>query len=194
MQIIGDFFRNTLGLTDADSITAFVLGIVCLIVAIVAAQFKDMKLVLAFELFSNVAIALNFLFHGAMTGFLSCALASFHIIFNYFYQRKHLPVPKWSLIPFFAAYLAIAIFTWETWYSIIPFLCTILFGLAIFSSSTAYRAYMAANSAGWLTYSILVADWGAVINYTVLLAMLLVTIVRVDLLRHPRQKPGAEKA
>ncbi len=194
MQIVWDFFRNTLGLHDADSITAFVLGIVCLVVAIVAAQFKDMRKVLAFELFSNLAIALNFLFHGAMTGFLSCGLASVHIIFNYFYQRKGIPVPRWSLIPFFAAYLAIAILTWEAWYSILPFLCTILFGLAIFSSSTRYRVYMSGNSGLWLLYSILLADWGAVINYTVLLGMLLVTMVRIDLLHRPETAADAAES
>lgn len=160
-----------------------IISIVALIIAVVIAQFKDVKHILIGEIVSNLSVALSFVFLGGLSGAWICIVAAIQTLIIYFANKHNLAQNKRNIltIVFAIAYVVGTIIVYQGWSDIISCACALLYIMAIIQTDSAkYRWFMAANSLLWVIYDFNAAAYVNIVTHGMLLVSLIVAKIRLD--------------
>ena len=160
-----------------------VISFFALIIAIVIAQFKDVKYILIGEIVSNLSIALSFVFLGGISGAWICIVAAVQTIIIYYSNKYDLEQKKrtYLTVLFAIIYIAGSVVVYQGWADVVSCACAILYIFAIVQTETKkYRWFMAINSLLWVIYDMSTAAYVNIITHGMLLVSLAIAMIRLD--------------
>lgn len=160
-----------------------IISFLALIIAVVIAQFKNVKHILLGQIASNLAVAVSFCFLGGMSGAWICIVAAVQTLIIYFANKHNLAKKKKDILSvlFAFAYIIGTAFVYQSWADIVSCACSLLYILAIIQTDTRkYRWFMAANSLLWIIYDINTAAYVNIITHGMLLVSLIIAMIRLD--------------
>lgn len=160
-----------------------IISVITLIIAIVIAQFKNVKHILIGEIAANLSTALSFVFLGGISGAWICIVAAVQTIIIYFSNKNNLEQSKRNLLTILFAiiYIAGTIVVYQGWADIVSCTCAILYILAIVQTqSKKYRWFMALNSLLWVIYDINTGAYVNIITHGMVLVSLVIAMIRLD--------------
>lgn len=156
------------------------IGFLAVIMYLVSFQFKSNRTLVSFQLAGNLLFALQFLLLGAASGSLSLLVSSIRNIL--LLNRGHWGwVNRRGFAAFFCVcYGLVAILTWEGPLSLLALLPSLSGTLSFWLNSA--RLIRLSNlfcaCPCWLAYDILIGSWGGVLNETITMASILISIYR----------------
>lgn len=160
-------------------ILAQLLGISNFVVGISCVHLKNIRLILAAEIFLNVATTLNFmLLPGALSGFLISVAACVHTSINMIYrQRKQVP-PHIICILFSIVYVACALSVWSNPLDLLPAAAGVCFALSVHQSSPAgYRLCALCKSSIWILYCLSTRAYTLILTHVFLVCSALIALL-----------------
>ncbi len=181
-----ELLLSVLNISAADITVPFIIsqiiGLITTVTAVVSVQFKSMKLILIFELLSNLLVASTYILLGGISGSYICLVASVQTVVSYIYAKKKKEVPGFITAIFICAYIAITVFTFKTPIDILPGICAVTFALAVVQTkSSGYRVFMATNSFLWIVYDLVVKAYTMIITHGLLLGSIIIAMARYDI-------------
>ena len=161
-----------------------IISSIALIISIVIAQFKDIKLILIGEIAGNLSIALSFGFLGGLSGAWVCIVAAAQTIIIYWANEHQLDQKRRNVLTtvFGVIYVAGTVFVYSGWSDVVSCVCAMLYIMAIVQKDAAkYRWYMITNSFLWIIYDLQTAAYVNIITHGMVLVSLTVAKLRLDL-------------
>ena len=163
-------------------ILAYAVGILTTVVAVLSMQFKSMKIVLLLQIVANGLLGVQYAIRGADTGVWSLALGVVQIILSYVLNVKSIRFPRWLVLLFVAGYLIITVFTFKSFFDVLPFIALCIFSVSIIQEkSRICRILSVLNSITFLIYDVSTQSYSAIITHGTILLFLIVGILRLDL-------------
>lgn len=166
-----------------------IISVAALIIAVVIAQFKDVKHILIGEIVSNLSVALSYVFLGGMSGAWICIVAAVQTLIIYYANKHNLEQKKRNILTavFAAAYVIGTIIVYQGWGDIVSCACALLYVMAIIQTDTAkYRWFMAANSFMWIIYDFTTLAFVNVITHGSVLISVIIAKIRLDWRKQPQ--------
>lgn len=172
---------------------SFVLSILGLASMIIASLIKgpNMKKILFFVFCGNVLVATSYLIGGSgINGAASCYLGGLQAIINYFFDSKNKPLPKWLVVVYVIAFVAVNLAVGGfSALGLLAIVASLTFVMCIGQKSGAkYRFWTIVNMLLWCTYDILSKSYGALTSH---IPLLIFTVA--GMIIHDRKKDEKEK-
>ena len=163
-------------------ILAYAVGILTTAVAVLSMQFKSMRLVLLLQIVANGLLGVQYAIRGADTGVWSLALGVVQIVLSYILNVKNILFPKWLVLLFITGYLVITVFTFKSFFDVLPFIALCIFSISIIQEKSRICRILAVfNSITFLAYDIFTQSYSAIITHGTIFLFLIVGILRLDL-------------
>ncbi len=149
---------------------------------------KNKKKTLAFFIFGNtfVAIALGLL--KAKVGMLVQIIFVIETIINYFWEKKHNKYPIWLILAYVIVPCIFLIFSFQSYWDILPITASILFPLAVLSKNFTLRILNFLSVIAWIPYNLKFGQYAGTISCSILALMNFIAIVRFDILKENKKK------
>ena len=163
---------------------AQIIGVLTTVIVVVAAQLKNMKLILLCQLCANLMVAISSGMLGGLSGAWLCSVAAVQTVMFYFLDKRGMSpkTRKWVLWLFAAVYVIGTILVYRNWGDIVSCAGVLLYLLAITQSqSSKYRRYMCLNTLLWIIYDITILAFGSMIAHGVEFTSALIGIFRLDI-------------
>ena len=154
-----------------------------LIIAVISAQFKNIKHILIGDITANLTIALSYALLGGLSGAWMCVIATVQGIVIYFANQKSWQKGTRNIITviFAAAYITGTILVIKGWKDIVSCLSSMLFVLAIVQESASkYRSFKLLNNFFLIVYDISTAAYVNAITHGMQLISLITAKLRLD--------------
>ena len=167
-------------------ITIDILGYAMLLMSILSMQVKRMQYMVILQSIANALVVVQYAMRGELSASGVCALGALETLLLFFFNKKGWRIPLWFTLSFITAGLGVStlmivINGFNGITDILPMIAVVLFNVAMVQShSSISRILMLINSSIWLTLNIISFDQSTVIAYSVLTAMAVVGIVRLD--------------
>ncbi len=184
---------------------AQVLGAAAMVISFIIFQGNSKKHMLSFQIISCVLFGTHYLLltvigNAALTGaVLNFINVARNVIFRFGLkpENKWADIKIWSVV-FSLIYVAVGIFTWEAWYSILPVIGIVSGTLAFLpKNTTVVRMLHLPSSPCWLVYNVINGAWPGFITECFTILSLAIAFVRFDILKQKRstgEGEGADKA
>ena len=167
-----------------EQITAQIIGIFIMIVAVVAVNLKSSSKILIAEFIMNASVVANYMLLGGITGAYLCIVATAHTTLSYVYTKRNKNFPPIMTILFIAFYMACSAYTYKSTIDILPAICAVLFALAIVQKKpSGYRMLKCINSFVYVIYDIGIMAYTTSLTHGFLFASALIAIIRLDIKR-----------
>lgn len=143
-------------------------------------QVKANRKLFALQTLGCVCFCAQFALLGAYSGCLSLLINIIRNIMLTRYTTSRVVRWKGWIAVFSAATLALALFTWDGWISLLPVAGTVA-GTVGYWSNNARKirlANLAVTSPCMLTYDVIVRSWGGALNETVAILSIVISILR----------------
>lgn len=155
-------------------ILSFVLSILGLASMIAASLIKgkSMKKILFLVFCGNFLVATSYLVGGSgINGAASCYLGGIQSIINYFFESKNKPLPKWLVVVYAVAFVAVNIAVGGVSATgILAIVACLVFIMCIGQKNGAkYRFWTILNNLLWIIYDIVTRSFGALTSHVPLL-------------------------
>lgn len=163
---------------------AQVISVVAGILAIVMMQFKNVKIMLFFQVLVNLTAASTYLLVGGDSGMIVSILATIQAIVMFLYQRKN-KIPHLAVtIIFVAAYFGLAIYSTlvkEDFMEMLPAICAFCYSMALVQKKpSAFRVWGALNPTFWIPYDLYTGAIVMSLVHTGILVSSVVGMIRLD--------------
>ena len=161
-----------------------VLGLLVLAAAFFAAQTKNIKNMLIFQILSNGFGMLNFVISG---NFSACGIhlvAVLQAVVFLIIRAKEIKEPRWLYIVIFASYIASSLVSFKVISDLFPLGAAILCGLALAQKKPSnYRLTTLFNGVLWITYDLIVKAYSMLPAHAFVFISALIGIIRLDILK-----------
>lgn len=180
-------FFTALGSAQAEITVGFLvaqaLGIIVTVIGVVGVQFTAIRKILFSQILINAILAVNFLLLPAgRSGAFICLVGVAQTTCNFLFACRGKEAPKYTLWIFLLGYTACAIYTFDGPISILPFLCSVLFAVAVMQTRpAAYRICILLNSIIWVIYDWQAAAYTSMLTHGFILISTLVAILSKDI-------------
>jgi len=164
--------------------TAFILGLLASLAALISLQLKDMRIVLICQIICNGTGALSYILTGGFSGSGIYMIAILQSLVFFILRTKGKEAPGFMAVAFAICYLVCSALTYKVPLDIIPAVAalTSAFGVAQKDPSK-YRLLILANGIVWLIYDlILPATITMALSHVITIIAALIGIVRLDIL------------
>ncbi len=166
-------------------ILSYVLSTLGLISMIAASLIKGkkMKTILCLVFLGNLLVALSYLAGGSgINGAASCFIGAAQTIINYFFESKGKPLPKWLVVIYVIAFIAVNIIVAGlNPLCILAIVASVSFVMCIGQKSGAkYRFWIIVNSLLWCSYDIFSKSFSALPTHVILLGFTVVGMIIHD--------------
>ena len=155
------------------------LGIVGAGIYFLSYQFKGNKKLFRTQMFSFICYSLHFILLGAITGALSNLV---NLLRSYFLSsnKKELH-SKWACALICALLGLVCIFTWSGTQSLLPVIgnAAVTIGGYLHSEKKLRLIMIFFNAPVWITYDFIVGSWVGVIDETITLIAVLISVYRI---------------
>jgi hypothetical protein len=154
------------------------------IMAIVMMQLKSMRLILVFQILTNLLASSSYLFLDGKSGMLVSILAVVCSVVMYFYNTKNKKPHLIVAVAFIAVYVASAVYStvissdpWE----LLPAFAATCFALSLIQTKTSYfRIFATLNPIFWLPYDLHTASYIMFIVHFGILLSSVIGMIRID--------------
>ncbi len=181
---------------QALSFVCSILGLVSMIVASLI-KGKSMKTILFFVFCGNVLVAVSYLLGGqGINGAASCFVGSAQAIINYFFDSKNKPLPKWLVVIYALAFIAVNIIVSGgfSWLGGLAIIASLTFIMCIGQKNGAkYRFWTIVNMLLWCLYDLLSKSYGALTSHIPLLLFTVAGMIIHDRKSKKTEEASAEK-
>lgn len=143
------------------------LGLVCILSASLI-KGRNMKAILFLVFMANALVATSYLVGGSgINGAISCYIGSAQTIINYFFECKNKPLPKWLIIIYCVAFVAInLIIGGVNLLCLLAIAASLTFVMCIGQKSGAkYRIWTIINMILWISYDLFSKSFGALLTH-----------------------------
>ena len=160
------------------------ISVVTGILAISMMQFKNMRLILLFQIISNLLASTNYLLLGGNTGAIVSVLAIAQSVIMYFYNCRSKDPHKSVVIMFIMAYVACSaynVITSKDLMELLPAFSAICFAVSLLQKDPAkFRIFGALNPSFWLPYDLYTESYVMFFVHFGILASCLWAMIRLD--------------
>lgn len=161
-------------------ILAYILGVFTTAFAVASMQFKNMKLVLLFQLICNSTLTAQYVLEDRVSVSGVVILAVIQTVVRFFFDSKGKPFPVWLTCVFIAGFTAVSLIMMSTPFDLITCVAVWFFAICIVQKkSSRARICSCINTILWLIYDILCAP-SAIFTHAVILVFVVVGIIRLD--------------
>lgn len=161
-------------------ILAYILGVFTTAFAVASMQFKNMKLVLLFQLICNSTLTAQYVIEGRVSVSGVVVLAVIQTIVRFFFDSKGKPFPVWLTGVFIAGFTAVSVIMMTSPFDLITCVAVWFYAICIVQKrSSVARICSLINTVLWLIYDILCAP-SAIFTHAVILVFVIAGIIRLD--------------
>jgi hypothetical protein len=154
------------------------------VMAIVAMQFKNMKLILTFQIIVNLLASANYLLLNGGAGAIVSFLAVIYSVVMYFYNKKNVKPHLIVVIGFMAAYVGSSVYNivmTKNPMEILPALAAVCFIMSLMQEKPFYfRIWGAFNPSFWLAYDLFTESYVMFLVHVGMLVSSIVGMIRLD--------------
>ncbi|MBE6686863.1 MAG: YgjV family protein [Ruminococcaceae bacterium] len=165
-------------------ILSYILSLGGLLSMIIASLIKgkNMKTILLFVFTGSVLVATSYLLAGnGINGAISCYIGAAQTIINYFFDRKRKPLPKWLIVIYALAFVALNLLGGINYLTFIAIAASLTFILCIGQKvGSKYRFWTLVNMCLWCLYDILSASFAALFTHGSQLVFAVVGMIIYD--------------
>ncbi len=162
-----------------SDITIQVIGFIGVAFFIASYQLRSNRGLFLFQLLGCIVFTIQFFMMGAYTGALS-------LMVNILRNLLLLKIDDWKWVKnkvtlsiIIAVLVAITVYTWAGWMSILPFLSVTVTSIGYWTNNAqTIRLSQMMGSPCTLVYDALIHSWGGVINESIALISIIVSIIR----------------
>lgn len=160
------------------------LSILTCIVAVAKMQFKDMKMILAGQILSNLLSASTYLLLGGLSGGGVCIIAIFQTVTMFVYNAKKVPPHKSVIALFILLYIGYSALYYKSFIDIFSAIAAITFAMSVVQTKPALsRLWYLFNPLCWLIYDIYTKAYGNFVLHIIVFSSTLFAIIRNDIKR-----------
>ena len=156
------------------------IGLVAAALLILSYQTKTNRGLLIMQILGNLTFAIQYLLLGGLTGTLSMLVIICRNLTSLKYHDWAWVRTKWWIVLWLCVAGTVMVITWNGPVSILPFLgaCAGIFGYSTNDAQKIRLCTLVLGSPAWITYNLLVGSWGGVLNETITIISVLVSIYR----------------
>ena len=155
------------------------IGFIGVAFFIVSYQIKSNKALFLFQLIGSLVFCIQFFIMGALSGALSLVV---NIIRNLLLVKVNdwkWVKSKWTLAAIIAILAAITAYTWAGPMSLLPFISVAVTSIGYWTNNAQkIRLSQMIGSPTVLVYDLLIRSWGGVLNESIVIISIIVSIVR----------------
>ena len=171
-----------------DEVTAFYLAqgisIITGVLAIILMQFKNMKMILLFQIIVNLLAGVNYLLLGGDTGAIVSVIAIIQSVVMFLYSRKKKAPQRFVIIIFILSYICASVYNIIVKtdpMEILPALAAVCFSASLVQQKPfLFRVWGALNPALWLPYDLYTASYVMFFVHLSILISSVVGMIRID--------------
>ena len=164
------------------NVLAQIFGIIGLIFLVISIQNNKKKIVLLFQIVSNMFYGLQYIVLNSLSAGMMSFISLIRCIIYYLYNRNNKIIPKNILILFIIIIISTLLFTYNGLFSIIPILATILYTYGTWTDNLKLFRYIAIIAAIlWIVFNFYVGAYVAFIGSIFELLSGLLAIYRFDI-------------
>lgn len=162
-----------------EFIIAQVLGFISLVIMVICVQFKQKSKIVIFNTMANFINAAQYFLLGALTGGIISLLNALRCIVFYFYTRKGLKPSLIVLIIFEITAVVSGAIGWQSWWSIVPIIASVLFTYALWQENIiVIKIFSGVAGLSWSIYDIVVkAFMGAIQQFAQFVSAMIAIIL-----------------
>ena len=164
-----------------------ILGYLVLFTALVSMQTKKMAYLVIWQCMSNVFVVTQFMLRGEFSAMGVCVIGAVETLIIFLFDRKEKKFPIYLTVVFTLLSITVAsvvVFmkgSFDLVSDSIPMLASVLFNIAMATTrSSVARILMMLNSSLWLLLNVINFNLSLAITYSILVAMTIVGIIRLD--------------
>jgi len=156
------------------------IGFLAVIMYLVSFQFKSNRALFSCQLVGNLLFALQFLLLGAASGALNLLVSCLRNILLLNRSRWAWVRGRGFAAVFCACYCAVTLLTWEGPLSLLALIPSLSGTLSFWTNNarTIRLANLFCACPCWLVYDILIGSWGGILNETITMVSILISIYR----------------
>ena len=164
-----------------------IIGFCGTIVSFIMFQQNKRSKIIGLQILSTSLFTIHYILLGAFTGAALNLIAVTRSIVFYNNDKKWAKSPAW-LVFYIIISLVASIFTWESWYSILPAIALVLTTIANWmKSETKIRLISFPNSPCWLIYNAITGSVAGVVTECIVMTSLIIGIIRYDILKKDKK-------
>lgn len=138
---------------------------------------KKMRTVLIFNFLGNFLVGLSYLLVYAFNGAIICLVACIEVVINYIFDSKNKKVPKWLIVLYAIAFIAVNLVGFKYWFDVIALLAALCFVISVAQPDPKYyRLLFITNSSLWIIYDIFAKAYGNLFTHVALFIATLIAI------------------
>ena len=169
------------------------ISIIVALLAVAMMQFKNVKIILLFQLAVNLLTALSYLLLGGLSGGGVCVIAIAQTAIMFFYNEMAKKPQWWLLAIFIVAYVACSAMNYQSLIDIFPAIAAICFAVSItMSTPFGARVWYVFNPIAWIVYDIAKLAYGNLLIHIVVCVSTVVALIRIDDIFHLKKKKEME--
>lgn len=151
-----------------EFILAQICGFISLVIMVICVQFKQKSKIVMFNTAANVINTIQYFLLGALTGAICSIINTIRCIVFYIYTKKGLKPSLIVLIIFEITAVVSGIIGWQSGWSIIPIIVSVLFTYALWQDNILLIKIASCTAGlGWSIYDIVVkAFMGAIQQFS----------------------------
>ncbi|MBQ1407357.1 MAG: YgjV family protein [Eubacterium sp.] len=165
---------------DFHTLLIQTIGFAAAAMLIFSYQTKTNRGLLIWQILGNLTFAIQFLLLGGLTGTLSLFVIICRNLTSLKYHDWAWVRTKWWIVLWLIVAASVMAVTWNGPVSLLPFLgaCAGIFGYSTNDAQKIRLCTLVLGSPAWILYDILVGSWGGILNETVTVISVLVSIYR----------------
>lgn len=165
------------------------IGIIIAVIAIASVQLKNLRKILICQIVVNTLSALNYTLLGGLSGAGVNLFAIVQTIWIYLFNIKNKPFPMTSSIGCMVVYLAISLFSFSGFPTVLSCTAALLYALSVMQTDAKkYRVFCLFNSLVWIGYDVYTCAYTTIFTHGFLVISILTAMYRLD-----RKKAGKSK-
>ena len=155
------------------------IGFIGVAFFIVSYQIKSNKALFLFQLIGSLVFCIQFFIMGALSGALSLVVNIIRNLLLVKVNEWKWVKSKWTLAAIIAILAAITAYTWAGPMSLLPFISVAVTSIGYWTNNAQkIRLSQMIGSPTVLVYDLLIRSWGGVLNESIVIISIIVSIVR----------------
>ena len=160
------------------------ISVVVTILALISMQFKNLKMVLAFQIILNLLCATTYLLLDGNSGAGICLLAILQSVVYYVLNCKKIEPPIYLVIIFICLFIGCSIISYKSLIDLLPCAAATCFAISMAQKTSAKtRAFYLANPIFWSVYDIFTLAYVSFFMHFAIFVSTLFAIIRLDILK-----------
>lgn len=148
-------------------ILAQICGLIALLITVINIQLKSKEKIVMFNVWANVAVAIQYFLLGAYTGAVISVLNAIRDVVYFLFKKKNFKPSVLVLLIFETVAMITGIISWQNIWSIIPIVVTIIYTYGLWQDNVKIlRITTVIIGYGWTIYDIVVKAYVAALQVT----------------------------